>query len=100
MDKFITRQSIDKQKLSIFFRDLSSESNVNLKHMIEDNTKHIVNNKGNEKQHHNKKSKNQKMKKKDIIIMEQNKIREEKNKQEDNRKIDYYMSSLNLTDPF
>jgi superfamily II RNA helicase len=100
MDNFITRQSLDKQKLSIFFRDLSSESNVNLKHMIEDNTKHIVNNKGNKKQHHNKKSKNQKMKKKDIIIMEQNKIREEKNKQEDYRKIDYYMSSLNLTDPF
>ena len=36
MSHFISRQDIDKNKLSVFLRDLSTDLNVNLKHMIED----------------------------------------------------------------
>ena len=36
MTTFISQQNIDKQKLSIFLRDLAGDVKVNLKHMIED----------------------------------------------------------------
>jgi len=63
MDKIITKQDVDKQKLSIFLRDLSSQSNVNLKHMIEDNTIHLnINDK--KKQKHNKQNKKNHIKRK------------------------------------
>ena len=32
----LTKQKIEKQELSIFLRDLSTDVNTNLKHMIED----------------------------------------------------------------
>ena len=32
----LTKQRIGKQELSIFIRDLSSDINVNLRHMVED----------------------------------------------------------------
>ena len=35
--KMLCKQKIEKQKLSVFLRDLSGDLNVNLKHMIEDN---------------------------------------------------------------
>ena len=37
MTTFISQQNIDKQRLSIFLRDLAGDVKVNLKHMIEDN---------------------------------------------------------------
>ena len=36
MSHTISRQNIDKNKLSVFLRELSTDLNVNLKHMIED----------------------------------------------------------------
>ena len=36
MSQTLVKQNIDKQTLSIFIRDLASNVNVNLKHMIED----------------------------------------------------------------
>ena len=36
MTTFISQQNIDKQRLSIFLRDLAGDVKVNLKHMIED----------------------------------------------------------------
>ena len=51
MTDIILKQNIDKQQLSIFIRDLSSNLNVNLKHMIEDSIK----NKEGEKKKRNKK---------------------------------------------
>ena len=32
----LTKQKIEKQELSIFLRDLSTDVNTNLKHIIED----------------------------------------------------------------
>ena len=34
---YLTRQPINKQKLSVFLRDLSKDLNLNIKHMVEDN---------------------------------------------------------------
>ena len=45
MTDIILKQNIDKQQLSIFIRDLSSNLNVNLKHMIEDSIKNNSKNK-------------------------------------------------------
>ena len=32
----LSKQSIDKQQVSVFLRDLTSDFNINLKHIIED----------------------------------------------------------------
>ena len=44
MTTFISQQKIDKQKLSIFLRDLAGDVMVNLKHMIEGSVKCYDNN--------------------------------------------------------
>ena len=59
MTTFISQQNIDKQKLSIFLRDLSVNGKVNLKHMIEDSVRG--------ENEMNKKKKNYNKKKKVVI---------------------------------
>jgi len=77
----LTRQNIEKQGLSVFLRDLSSDVNTNLKHMIEDMVNEENKAKNIEK---NKKNKNkQVVKKKDIIIQQQNEKRRIKHIEDD-----------------
>ena len=95
MTTFISQQNIDKQKLSIFLRDLAGDVKINLKHMIEDslitdNTK----NKG-----HKKKGK-QVIKKKDIIIQQQNEKRKKKYIEDDMNKMDFLINNMNIKKPF
>ena len=93
----LTRQNIEKQGLSIFIRDLSADVNTNLKHMIEDMVKQETEIKKEEK---NKKNKNkQVIKKKDIIIQQQNEKRKIKEIEDDMGRIDYYLNTLNKTNP-
>lgn len=93
----LTRQNIEKQSLSIFIRDLSVDVNTNLKHMIEDMVKEETEVKKEEK---NKKNKNKPvMKKKDIIIQQQNEKRKIKEIEDDMGRIDYYLNTLNKTNP-
>ena len=76
---FITKNNLDKQNFSLFIRDLSTELNSNLKHIIEDTVnddKKITNiKKGHKGQ---KQSKKPVKKKADIIREQQNVIRQKK----------------------
>ena len=80
MTDIILKQNIDKQQLSVFIRDLSSNLNVNLKHMIEDSIKNKGGKRGKGK---GKKGKKVVIKKKDLIIQEQNKKRLENYSKDD-----------------
>ena len=66
--EYLLKQNIDKNNFNIFIRDLSSNLNTNLKHIIEDtiSNKQQLNN-------NNKKSKKSILKKADIIRAEVNK---------------------------
>ena len=92
MSHYLTKQTIDKQQLSVFTRDLAKHVSVNLKHIIEDTCQDILksNNKG--KKHNHKSKKKPVIKKKDLIIMEQNKKREENNYQDDTRRMDFVLN--------
>ena len=96
MTTFISQQNIDKQKLSIFLRDLAGDVKVNLKHMIEDN---LIDNekktKGNKK-----KGKKHQPKKKDIIIQQQNEKRKKKNIEDDMGKMDFLFNNMDVKKPF
>ena len=98
MTDLILKQNIDKQQLSIFIRDLSSNLNVNLKHMIEDS---IKNNKGGKgKGEKGKKRKKVVVKKKDLIIQEQNKKRLENDTKDDLQKIEFLYENIDFHKPF
>ena len=93
----LTRQNIEKQGLSVFLRDLSSDVNTNLKHMIEDMVNEENKAKNIEK---NKKNKNkQVVKKKDIIIQQQNEKRRLKHIEDDMGRIEYFLNTLNKNNP-
>ena len=96
MSDIILKQNIDKNDLSIFIRDLSSNLNTNLKHMVEDCLKEKEEQKKNKKQNlkTNKKSKKQTIKKKDLIIQEQEKIREKKRYDDDIKKLNFCIVQL------
>ena len=64
--KYVTQQTIDKQKYSVFLRDLSKDLNLNLKHMVEDIIIDKEIQKKKEKKNHHKGKKV--IKKKDLII--------------------------------
>lgn len=98
MTTFISQQNIDKQRLSIFLRDLAGDVKVNLKHMIEDN---IINEEKtkNEKKG-KKKGKKVQPKKKDLIIQSQNEIRKKKNIEDDMNKINFLFENIDLKKPF
>ena len=72
--KILQKQEIKKQDFSIFLRDLASDLNVNLKHMIEDSVKKegSIKQKNHKKNYHKGKKV---VKKKDLIIEGQNKKR-------------------------
>lgn len=98
--EILTRQKIEKQGLSIFLRDLSSDVNTNLKHMIEDMTSEENTIKREEE--NNKKNRNKNkvvIKKKDLIIQEQNKKRRVKEINDDMMKVKYFLETLNKNNP-
>ena len=85
-------QNIDKKKFAIFMRDLSENTQINLKHMVEDlntgdeDTKVIRYNVNKNKYKNNRKPV---IKKKDLIIAEQNKKRQEKELKGDEQLMNY-----------
>ena len=96
----LTRQNIEKQELSIFLRDLSSDVNTNLKHMIEDmykkETKEAI-----KKNHKNtKNTKNNVIKKKDIIINQQIEKKRLKDIDDDIGRVDYFLKIIDKNEPF
>ena len=75
-------ENVSRDKFAVFLRDLTENSKINLKHMIEDLDKAEVSpeiKKGTSK----KKKKKPHIKKKDLIIQEQNKRRAIKQEEED-----------------
>jgi len=94
----IHKQKIEKQDFSIFLRDLASNVNTNLKHMIEDNIKDDSPSINEKKNYH--KNKKKVIKKKDIIIQEQNKKRAKKQIEDDIKKIDFLFKTMDHTNPF
>ena len=101
MSHFISRQDIDKNKLSVFLRDLSTDLNVNLKHMIEDTIIKVdEKNKKESKNYQRGKKKKPVMKKKDIIIQQQNEKRKKDNIKEDYNRIKYLIENLDIKEPF
>ena len=98
MTTFISQQNIDKQRLSIFLRDLAGDVKVNLKHMIEDNITNEEQIKNEKKG--KKKGKKVQPKKKDLIIQAQNEIRKKKNIEDDMNKMDFLFKNIDLRKPF
>ena len=98
MTTFISQQNIDKQRLSIFLRDLAGDVKVNLKHMIEDNITNEEQIKNEKKG--KKKGKKVQPKKKDLIIQTQNEIRKKKNIEDDMNKMDFLFKNIDLRKPF
>jgi hypothetical protein len=98
MTTFISQQNIDKQRLSIFLRDLAGDVKVNLKHMIEDNIINEEKNKNEKKG--KKKGKKVQPKKKDLIIQSQNEIRKKKNIEDDMNKMNFLFENIDLKKPF
>ena len=103
MSDIILKQNINRNDLSIFIRDLSSNLNINLKHMVEDCLKKEVKddkkNSKNKNKNKNKNKKKQVVKKKDLIIQEQNKLREKKLYEDDLQKIDFLYESIDYSKP-
>ncbi len=96
--KYVTQQTIDKQKYSVFLRDLSKDLNLNLKHMVEDIIIDKEIQKKKEKKNHHKGKKV--IKKKDLIIQEQNEKKRKNNIQEDYKRAEYLIDNLDYNDPF
>ena len=94
----LTRQSIEKQSLSIFLRDLSYDIKINLKHMVEDLLESKKQSVKDTYQINKKKPKP--LKKKELIILEQNNKRLKENIEDDMSRMDFYMKNLNLKEPF
>lgn len=92
----LVKQEIDKQTLSVFIRDLATDVNVNLKHMIED----IILKKDKKANVAVKKKKKPVVKKKDIIIQQQNEKRAKMLIDKDIQKISFLFRNLQMDNPF
>ena len=97
--KILQKQEIKKQDFSIFLRDLASDLNVNLKHMIEDSVKKegSIKQKNHKKNYHKGKKV---VKKKDLIIEGQNKKRHKLNYNDDLQKINFLFEKIDFKNPF
>ena len=89
-------EDVDKEKFSVFIRDLSQSVNANLKHMISDleikQKKHVVKPPKQKQKKH--------ISKKDMIIKENNERLMRKNEEKDHLTIQYLLDNLNLDDPY
>ena len=84
MLKTLQKQIISKNDFFIFLRDLASDLNINLKHMIEDSIQKEEKGIQTKKNYH--KGKKKVIKKKDLIIQEQNIKRLKQNYEDDKKK--------------
>lgn len=82
-------ENIDRTLFSIFIRDLTHNTNINLKHLIEDIDKKTI--KNNPKKH---------IKKKDLIIQENEKRKYKQMIQSDTKKLTFMLESILTDDPF
>ena len=100
MLKNLQKQVIDKHDFLVFLRDLASNLNINLKHMIEDSVKGegIKEDKKRKKDYH--KGKKKVIKKKDLIIQEQNKKRQILHYEDDQKKMKFLFEELDNDNPF
>ena len=95
--EFLLKQNIDKNNFNVFIRDLSSNLNTNLKHIIED----TISNKKSEKVHKNtKKGKKPVMKKADIIRAEVNKKNASKIIKDDLNRLEFLFNNKDIKNPF
>ena len=94
----LTKQKIEKKKLSVFLRDLSSDININLKHMIED---YIIQEKVQpKKKGKGKNNRKEVLKKKDIIIREQTEKRRIANIKDDRDRLEYLFNNATPENKF
>ena len=93
--EYLLKQNIDKNNFNIFIRDLSSNLNTNLKHIIEDtiSNKQQLNN-------NNKKSKKSILKKADIIRAEVNKKNADKIINNDLNRLEFLFNNKDINNPF
>ena len=83
-------ENIDRSLFSIFIRDLTNNTNINLKHLIEDLDQKTITTK-NPKKH---------IKKKDIIIQENEKRKYKQLIKSDTTKLTFMLESILTDDPF
>ena len=95
--EFLLKQNIDKNNFNVFIRDLSSNLNTNLKHIIEDT---ISNKQPNKVNKNHKKSKKPVMKKADIIRAEVNKKNKEKIIKDDLNRLEFLFNNKDINNPF
>ena len=84
-------ENIDRDQFNVFIRDLSINTNTNLKHMIQDLDKQKSDNKDNKKKH---------IKKKDIIIAENEKRKYKQLIINDEKKLSFLLETILVDDPF
>jgi len=90
-------ENVNRDKFAVFLRDLTENSKINLKHMIEDLDKTAIaikkdtSKKGKKKPH---------IKKKDLIIQEQNKRRAIKKDEEDLSRMEFFLKTLDDSNPY
>jgi superfamily II RNA helicase len=92
---FLLKQNIDKNNFNVFIRDLSTNLNTNLKHIIEDTLKE-----SDQKPSKYKNNKPKKPKKADLIRAEVNKKKGEQIIKDDLYKLDFLFENKVLTNPF
>lgn len=85
-------EQINNDQFSVFIRDLSTNTNTNLKHMIED-----IDNQNCEK---TLKKDKKKHKKKDLIIQENEKRKYKQLLLNDEKKIEFLLNEISSSDPF
>ena len=90
----LLKQNIDKNNFNVFIRDLSSNLNTNLKHIIEDSLK-VTDTKP-----INKRSKKPVIKKADLIRAEVTKKKSEKIIQDDLNRLEFLFSNKDIKKPF
>ena len=95
--KTLQKQEINKQDFSVFLRDLSSNLDVNLKHMIEDCIIGVDPEKNKKKNYHKGKTV---IKKKDLIIQSQTEKKKKEQYQGDCKKLDFLFLKLDDKNPF
>ena len=94
---FLLKQNIDKNKFNVFIRDLSSNLNTNLKHIIEDTIK--VSLQDNTK-YTKKKGKKPVVKKADIIRAEVLKKKQNQILNDDLNRLEFLFNNKDVNNPF
>ena len=94
---YLLKQNIDKNKFNVFIRDLSSNLNTNLKHIIEDNVK--VSLQGDIK-NTTKKGKKSVVKKADIIRAEVLKKKQNQIVNDDLNRLEFIFNNKDVNNPF